>query len=497
MSFQLTDEQKEIVRHWTREKTNLIVDAKAGAAKTSTMEVAAKAQNPIKSIVLAYNVEIKKELASRFPEWYEAITLNGLGHRAWGKTIGKRLELDARKVGTLIRRGLNARGITDEDGSIWQNTSRLVSACKLNGLVLKGAPGAPKVFIKDEPDNWQNLIDMYDLEVTDLVYDLARSVLADSVEMAFHGNIDFDDQIYMSCCFSGSFPRFQMVMCDEVQDLSAMNHYMLRKVVANKLLCVGDPFQSIYAWRGADSKSMDRLEKMFEMEKRTLTTSFRCAKSIIAHAQKLVPEIKAWDQKPEGEVKRFKEFSADDIPDGAAVLCRNNAPLVGLAFKLLRARKPVRFVNREVGKGLVKLATKICENQLEIPCPSFIEKVLIWRDAELEKALANGNQFKADLVSDKASAIIAIAEETRTVQECLDALEDIFSNEYATITFSTGHGSKGKEWDKVFILDSWLLPSKRATSEEALQQEKNLDYVMRTRAKNFLGYINSSDYQEV
>jgi hypothetical protein len=48
---------------------------------------------------------------------------------------------------------------------------------------------------------------------------LIDSVLTDSIRLAYEGQIDFDDQIYMPTLFGGTFPRFPLVMVDEAQDL--------------------------------------------------------------------------------------------------------------------------------------------------------------------------------------------------------------------------------------------------------------------------------------
>lgn len=65
----------------------------------------------------------------------------------------------------------------------------------------------------------------------------------------------------------------------------------------------------------------------------------------------------------------------------------------------------------------------------------------------------------------------------------------------------SGHKAKGLEFDTVFFLDSFLIPSKyslraaEAGDDAALSQEKNLEYVIVTRAKKELLFINSEDFR--
>ena len=52
-----------------------------------------------------------------------------------------------------------------------------------------------------------------------------------------------------------------------------------------------------------------------------------------------------------------------------------------------------------------------------------------------------------------------------------------------TISLMSGHKSKGLEFETVYHLDPFRVPSKYATSEDAMDQELNLLYVIWTRAK--------------
>jgi superfamily I DNA/RNA helicase len=67
-------------------------------------------------------------------------------------------------------------------------------------------------------------------------------------------------------------------------------------------------------------------------------------------------------------------------------------------------------------------------------------------------------------------------------------------NQKQMLVLATCHAAKGGEWDKVFILNKGLMPSKYAVSREAIQQERNIMYVARTRAKKTLIYIEDDGY---
>ena len=70
--------------------------------------------------------------------------------------------------------------------------------------------------------------------------------MTESVNRALQAAIDFDDQIYMPTIFPCTFDRYPLVMVDEAQDLSLLNHAMLRKITKrSRLVAVGDPCQAI------------------------------------------------------------------------------------------------------------------------------------------------------------------------------------------------------------------------------------------------------------
>ena len=57
------------------------------------------------------------------------------------------------------------------------------------------------------------------------------------------------------------FPKYDVVLADEVQDFNACQVYMLTKLseAGARIVAVGDPNQSVYAFRGADSQSFNRV----------------------------------------------------------------------------------------------------------------------------------------------------------------------------------------------------------------------------------------------
>ena len=63
------------------------------------------------------------------------------------------------------------------------------------------------------------------------------------------------------------------------------------------------------------------------------------------------------------------------------------------------------------------------------------------------------------------------------------------------VTFVTMHGSKGLEYDIVFILDAneGIVPHQKAILEEDIEEERRMFYVAMTRAKKELNIFFSKE----
>lgn len=187
---------------------------------------------------------------------------------------------------------------------------------------------------------------------------------------------------------------------------------------------------------------------------------------------------------PAGSVRTLGAYAPQDFSSDSVVLCRNNAPLVSHAFSAIRRDVPVRILGKELGQGLVKIIKAW-------KCTSWsdaYDKLDRWFEREVKKIKRPAHRAVLD---DKRSCLQTIIQQTTSETDAIAKVERLFATapEAGALTLSTGHKAKGREWDHVFILDQHLIPSKFATD---LTQERNLLYVMVTRAKLTLTYIKSN-----
>ncbi|MGE3795878.1 MAG: ATP-dependent helicase [Dehalococcoidia bacterium] len=182
---------------------------------------------------------------------------------------------------------------------------------------------------------------------------------------------------------------YRHVLCDEFQDVCAAQ-YRLLKLLAERhrnLVVVGDPLQTLYGWRGADSRFLLEFERDFpEARVIGLDQNFRATGRLVDLANTLGAPLpygrRLWTDNPPGELARLHAadddgaeaaFVAAEIarlcadgrvahPGEVGVLYRTNQQVHRLALALREHRLPYRvrgagdlFARREVRDAVAYL----------------------------------------------------------------------------------------------------------------------------------------------
>jgi DNA helicase-2/ATP-dependent DNA helicase PcrA len=473
MTHAPTAEQAAIISHVHTSRTNLIVDALAGAAKTSTLVMAMQGI-PGTALSLAFNKRIAEELATSMPPNVECRTLNSIGHRMWGAFLGKRLKLDKNKRADLLRAAINAQAEAAQ-AELWKGYRDMLQALEhsaRSGHVpaqFKHARG----LMTDE-----QFFDALNFEPTDLEWRIMRSCITEAIALGMAGIIDFTDQIFLPAVFPASFDPFPLTLIDEAQDLSFLDHRLLKKIVGHRgrLIAVGDPAQSIYGFRGAAENSMEELSRTFNMDTLPLTMSFRCSRAVVSHVLWRAPTMRYPEWAKPGSVTTLDDWTPASVPDGAAIICRNNAPLLRTAIAFIKADRRPELVGNDVVAAVVKDLKKLGPASLDRE--ASLTALAKWKADML--ARYRGAQF----VIDKAACLQVLIEAADNLSGAMAWAESLAKRK-GEVKLLTGHKAKGLEFERVFFLDEFLVKS------DDEQQEANLRYVICTRAKDALTYINS------
>jgi DNA helicase-2/ATP-dependent DNA helicase PcrA len=493
-------------------KSSLMINAYAGTGKTTFLQQLAPHIKEPKVLMLAFNKKNALDLEAKMPAHFDCATMNSIGHRALQKVLSRKLRVEGNKTANILKQVAQAWNLGRLDDDTYSNITTLVRLAKSSGLMHSSYSGF-KSLLPDNSDSWELLGDSAMIDFHEDIVRFARAVLRVSIQEAMHnGYIDYDDQIYLSVLANGAYEKYPVVAVDEAQDLSALNHLQLQKSLAigGRLIAVGDPKQAIYAFRGASSKSMAQIKNLRPdtMLEFPLSLTFRCSKLVVARNQGHAPGFEAAPANKDGVLLDFRnkpEWTWDDLPsERKAILCRNNAPLLDCAFRLIKSGRGVTMLGRDIGKSLIALLHKIVGTR-EIPVSEAMEKIRRWKDKEIDLALANGKEEKMAGIEDRADSLIAVAESIDDPESSSRAIEaaitELFENQSGLITLGTGHRAKGLEWPVVIHLDPWRLPSKHAKSASErgdptpMEQEMNLKYVIETRSQEYLVLANLNGFE--
>lgn len=195
-----------------------------------------------------------------------------------------------------------------------------------------------------------------------------------------NNKIDFDDMLVFTYELLRDRPdirkmwqqRFRYILIDEFQDINWIQYQTVKLLLGKEqnIFAVGDDDQSVYGFRGADTKLMLGFPDDFPGTKLAyLNTNYRCSSAIVESACRIIKNNKArykkeihsafeksqcervhvietdgMRQETDGMVQKIREMNQNGIPySNIAVLYRTNSEPSGLAMKLMQSNIPFRM----------------------------------------------------------------------------------------------------------------------------------------------------------
>lgn len=273
----------------------------------------------------------------------------------------------------------------------------------------------------------------------------------------------------------GAFARFDALMIDEAQDINPVQRSIITKT-GLPLIAVGDPFQQIYSWRGAENALAQLPGNAYY-----LTQSFRFGEPIAAQARQILAS------RPGGGPKQRLIGAGSGNAGGHtgipwAVICRTNLGVIDAALDFLSEGYPMRVDNIE---GLLKdlrSAEALFAGDLDkIESPEF-RVFNSW--GEMKEEAEEGNQTLKKIVQmverKRVKAVAALAKMQKTG-----------GGEHPQVFLCTAHRSKGLEFPRVTLGEDWKslsqMQARHAKAAAGPQktlalEEWNTLYVAATRA---------------
>ncbi len=480
-----TPQQQKIFDWFETGSGHLVVRARAGTGKTTTILKGIERAPENRILVTAFNKRIVKEAGVKIGciDWpakkdVQANTLNSIGDKI---CRASKSQMDKDKLHKLLQEVM-----TGDD-------------LKYKGTAVKDLVGKAKG-MAPFAETWEDILPIvqeFQIKVSTWPDPKEERRLAEwairlmKLCLVNDRTYDFDDQIFLPLRLGWAQPTYDLVVVDEAQDMNYAQNEFAVKIARSRVCVVGDDRQAIYRFRGADVHALDRMGTLLKAKEEKLTFTFRCAKVIVAKARVLVPDFEAGPNNPEGEILHatidqiFKMAQPGDV-----ILSRKNAPLMRLCLSFWKQN-----VNAGIaGLDLLAQIKRFIEKTLR---PTSIEGLLRSLDEWVKKEVAKvkarkQSEDKETEILDKAEVVRSVALEADTVPEVYALLDRLFANEDAPqgdpcdpaeakpsgILLSSVHKAKGLEWKRVFLLED--------TFNTRNLEEKNIRYVAITRAKSTL-----------
>lgn len=370
----------------------------------------------------------------------------------------------------------------------------------------------------------------------------------------FHQIRDFNDDYWYAGIYADKikWPKYDVVLADEVQDFNYMQKIMLQKLAESgaSVVAVGDPNQALYRFRGAENTSfsdlVDTLQKDHQKTNpddvahitQEMPSNYRSRQNIIdfVNSNTKVKNLNrgrdyskdnsdyhgevTTEKKPEEVALHIKEKMKNGMLDkSTALLARTNAPLIGASMQLLKNGIPFTVIGKNFASEIVAYFRNLIK-ELGFDDRTPID-ILVDKDeqntGELSKFLNSQKEKFSKKATKKAylkelqeniDAILNICyiakEQDSTIRNVGDVInwiyklfkehsqseDDVNTEDLNHVVITTVHKSKGFEFDRVYLLDPSNFPHPRARLQADLDQEENAKYVAYTRAKDELHVID-------
>jgi superfamily I DNA/RNA helicase len=240
---------------------------------------------------------------------------------------------------------------------------------------------------------------------------------------------------------------------------------------------VGDVNQAVYGWRNADGSILFNMSSMKEAVTFRLAQSFRSGANITDLANQICYDKNSQivSQNPLGEVivRKFKSVE-DEVRWVLSNVCKNSA-IISRTNSYLEKFERACIENNicYLGKSFYR------SNHINDLYQFFSDYTGTDTLAILDKAFINNASYSRHQSDDFKLVSSIIRKEG--LSKFIDLVNTSRLLEDTGVTLTTGHSSKGLEWDRVFVIGCHTghVPHKSANDD---REERNLLYVMTSRA---------------
>lgn len=486
-----TQEQENIIE-LAGSHSELLIEAAAGAAKSSTLVMIAN-NVPENSIMLTFNKALAVEAEEKFPSWVDCKTTHSLAYGVFGAPLQHKLKRPRGAYRNVAGTGSEVAKyfkIQDIKYSIGFNAKKTLKA------------GGIGVAIKETVASYEQSADEVlgakhlSLSVCDrdMLADISamsqyrREVLRAAQQLwalRINPRVDVlathDTYLKLYQLSKPDLSHYPVIYLDECQDTNdVVLDIFLRQQGKCKLIAVGDAHQNIYSWRGTTNAMLT-----LPWKKAQLTKSFRwgqnvgdIANCLLSMGNSKPTNIKGWE-KLETRTIAHEDVEDGDLEGVYTVLFRTNSALIYEAVSLLEKGYKV---NLEIDvSDFVKMLDSAIElfkgNTSKVKHEKLIQYAS-WSEFSIEAQAVQGELLRVMQMVESGS-----------VYNILGILSKHTNHDYPDVIMTTAHKSKGREWTTVVLGEDFASPYNSKGEWVGLNDmERNLLYVALTRAKKLLVY---------
>jgi hypothetical protein len=480
-----TEEQVKILTAVRAKPRVMIIEAGAGAGKTTTLKLLEDALEGLGQYT-AFNSSLVTESKSKFRK-AKCNTMHSLAFQAFGKRYAHRLNSNrVRAYEVATRLGIEAMCLKgagiDSAGKVCDKYLEAgFLAAQVMGAIRRFCSSADKEIGQshfkyidgiDQPDETGQRTYTNNNLVVEYLLPFAEKYWADIVSE--QGTLPFNHGHYLKMWeLSKPVISTDYLLVDEGQDLSPVMLSIIEQQTC-MVIIVGDSNQEIYEWMGA----VNSLKRFPDAPRLWLTQSFRFGSAIADVANAILATL----VKPTPlRLRGFEQITSriEPLENPRAILYRTNAAATA------------RFLN-EFGKGkkphLIGGGGEVLEfvrgaRELQQGRPTTHPDLACfstWKEVEEYAKSDEGEELRllARLIKEFGCDAI------------IQGLERMPEERDSDMVICTAHKSKGREWDTVQLGQDFPLnkpdPDNPGVARVADDAERRLLYVAATRAKKIL-----------
>jgi len=475
MSWKDSDEQVAIYDAIAKNDEHILIEAGAGAGKTTTL-LKGTLQVPPRNRILfcAFNKSVADELAKKAPAHVECRTTHSLALKY------------CQQNSSAVLNTAKVRDVIDELCSPGGELKHLKAVLFDSFRDITSLVGLAKAYLIDARDErgLRKLVDSLGINLPFGVFDIAYA--AHCMTALDTRSIDFDEMLYFAVKKNwagvgagGQEDKYDTIFVDEAQDLNKAQHEFLSMILkpGGRMIGCGDQRQAIYMFRGSNPDSMDMMRTKFGAAQKPLMTTWRCAQSIVAMANEIIGGLRARPTAPEGIVESvsFWELTRK-AHTGDFIIGRTNALLIESACQFIRDGRPFHLANNDQVKNAKK--------RLD----TWVKRYGDMTSQQIARSCDRASRSEIN-DNDDIQILAALASQgmsSEKIAEMLDKMMNLRTKEGPKLL--TIHGCKGLEADRVFVMEEQLPHNKsvKNPNPKVLDQEYNMAYVAVTRAKKEL-----------